>query len=78
MTEITIPEGVEIIRTSAFYYCSVLKKIEIPSTVTTMGTCFADATNELEEIIIHNTEGSIQGAPWGAVKGMRVVQWVGK
>ena len=30
------------------------------------------------EIIIHNTEGSIQGAPWGAVKGMRVVQWVGK
>ena len=78
MTEITIPEGVEIIRTSAFHYCSVLKKVEIPSTVTTMGTCFADATNELEKIIIHNTEGSIQGAPWGAVKGMRVVQWVGK
>ena len=79
MTEIAILEGVETIADRAFCYCSILKKVEIPSTVTSIGAnCFADATNELEEIIIHNTEGSIQGAPWGAVKGMRVVQWVGK
>ena len=77
MTEISIPEGVETIGNTAFNNCSV-RKVEIPSTVKTIGAnCFADATNNLEEIIIHNTEGSIKGAPWGAVKGMKVVQWVG-
>ena len=77
LTEISIPEGVETIENTAFNNCTV-RKVEIPSTVKTIGSnCFSDATNNLEEIIIHNTEGSIQGAPWGAVKGMRVVQWVG-
>ena len=78
LTTFEIPEGIETINNNAFNYCSRLIKVEIPSTVKTIGAnCFADATNNLEEIIIHNTEGSIQGAPWGAVKGMRVVQWVG-
>ena len=78
MTEIIIPEGVETIGNS-FNYCSILKRVEIPSTVKSIhAQCFADATKNLEEIIIHNTEGSIQEAPWGAVKGMKVVQWVGK
>ena len=77
MTEIVIPEGVETISQS-FNYCSILKKVEIPSTVKSISsTCFADATNNLEEIIIHNKENSISGAPWGAVKGMKVVKWVG-
>ena len=76
MTEISIPKGVETISNSVFTYCSILKKVEISNTVKTIGNdCFADATNELEEIIIHNKEGSISGAPWGAVKGMRVVKW---
>ena len=76
MTEISIPEGIETINNYAFNFCSRLIKVEIPSTVKAIGAnCFADSTNNLEEIIIHNTEGSIQGAPWGAVKGMRVVQW---
>ena len=78
MTEIIIPEGVETIGCS-FTYCSVLKRIEIPSTVKSIDSgCFSDATNSLEEIIIHNTEDSIPEAPWGAVKGMKVVQWVGE
>lgn len=75
MTEIIVSEGVETIGL-AFCYCSILKKVEIPSTVKTITDgCFADATNELEEIIIHNKNGSILGAPWGAVKGMRAVKW---
>lgn len=75
MTEIIVSEGVETIGL-AFRYCSILKKVEIPSTVKTITDgCFADATNELEEIIIHNKNGSILGAPWGAVKGMRAVKW---
>lgn len=54
----------------------LLKKVEIPSTVKTIANnCFSDATNELEDIIIHNKNGSIPGAPWGAVKGMRAVKW---
>ena len=76
MTEISIPEGVETIGNTAFNNCSV-RKVEIPSTVKVIGAnCFADNTNNLEEIIIHNTEGSIQGAPWGAVKGDRIVEWL--
>ena len=77
MTEITIPEGVETIRSRAFHYCSILQKVEIPSTIKTIGSCFGDATNNLEEIIVHKAEDEVTGAPWGAVKGMKVVKWVG-
>lgn len=77
MTEITIPEGVETIRSSAFHYCSILQKVEIPSTIKTIESCFGDATNNLEEIIVHKAEDEVTGAPWGAVKGMKVVKWVG-
>ena len=53
------------------------QKVEIPSTIKTIESCFADATNNLEEIIVHKKENEITGAPWGAVKGMKVVKWVG-
>ena len=75
ITEISIPDGVTTIGKS-FCYCSELKKIEIPKTVTSIGdNCFSDATNKLEEIVIHNKENAISGAPWGAVKGMKVIRW---
>ena len=75
ITEISIPDGVTTIGKS-FCYCSELKKIEIPKTVTSIGDkCFSDATNKLEEIVIHNKENAISGAPWGAVKGMKVIRW---
>lgn len=72
---IVIPNGVETIGKS-FTFCSNLKTIEIPKSVKTINeNCFSDATNNLEKIIIHNSENSISGAPWGAVKGMKVVEW---
>ena len=75
LTEISIPEGVTEIKGS-FTYCQNLLKVEIPSTVTTIATgCFSDATNNLSQIIIKNKENSISGAPWGAVKGLKVVTW---
>ena len=75
ITEISIPDGVTTIGKS-FCYCYELKKIEIPKTVTSIGdNCFSDATNKLEEIVIHNKENAISGAPWGAVKGMKVIRW---
>ena len=52
------------------------KEIRIPQSVTSIGEkCFTDATNNLERIIINNKKGSIQNAPWGAVKGLKVVEW---
>ena len=79
LTQIVIPVGVITIMSGAFYYCPNLIKVEIPKTVTNISNnSFANATSKLEEIIIHNKEKSISGAHWGAVKGMKVVNWVGK
>lgn len=75
LTKITIPKNVKIIGKS-FQNCKNLLNIEIPSTVTSIDSyCFSDATNNLSQIIIKNKENSIPGAPWGAVKGMKVVTW---
>ena len=79
MTQIIIPKGVTSIEGGAFSECSKLEKIEIPKTVTDIAnTAFLAESFNLSEIIIHNKENSITGAPWGAAKGMKVVQWVGK
>ena len=78
LIQIYIPEGVTEILYGAFHYCSNLKKAEISKTIENIESCFGDFTNNLEEIIIHNNENAISDAPWGAVKGMKVVKWVGK
>ena len=76
MKNIKIPDTVEKIG-SSFKFCSLLEKIEIPSSVTTIhNECFRSATN-LKEIIIHNTEGAIADQPWGCIYGDRAVHWVG-
>ena len=76
LKELVIPEGIEKIEASAFTNCPSLLKIEIPKTVKSIGdSCFSDNTSSLEEILIKNKEDSITGAPWGAAKGMEVVQW---
>lgn len=76
LKELVIPEGIEKIEASAFTNCPSLLKIEIPKTVKSIGdSCFSDNTSSLEEILIKNKENSITGAPWGAAKGMKVVQW---
>ena len=76
LKELVIPEGIEKIEASAFTNCPSLLKIEIPKTVKSIGdSCFSDNTSSLEEILIKNKEDSITGAPWGAAKGMKVVQW---
>ncbi len=75
LNQIVIPTSVKELGIS-FSYCPNLKKIEIPKSVTKINNyCFGDATNNLEEIIIHNKENSIPDAPWGAAKGMKVVKW---
>ena len=76
MKNIVIPSTVQKIGDS-FNFCSSLEKIEIPNSVTTIhNDCFSNATN-LKEIIIHNTEGSIPGQPWGCIYGDKAIYWVG-
>ena len=71
-------EGIKELEKSAFTYCG-LKKIELPSTLEKIGdNCFGDATRDLAQILIHKKENSISGAPWGAIKGMKVVEWTEK
>lgn len=74
MTNITLPEGITQINKS-FKWCGGLTEIDIPSTVTQIdGECFAGCNN-LSNINIKQAENAISGAPWGASKGMKVINW---
>lgn len=75
LKNVTIPSTVKKINES-FQFCSSLERIEIPSSVISIASgCFAN-TN-IKEIIVHNKQGGITGAPWGAAAGIKVVKWIG-
>ena len=77
LKNIVLPNGIKTIKEYAFRAMPELMKIEIPSSIQEIKeNVFSDNTKKLEEIIIHKEEGSITGAPWGAVKGMRAVKWL--
>ena len=74
LTEIILPEGLREIGDS-FNYCSSLKEIIIPSTVEKIDlNCFKNTTN-LEKIKINKPQNTIEGSPWAANKGNRIVEW---
>ena len=59
----------------SFNWCGGLNELEIPSTVKQIaGGCFAGCSN-LSNINIKQAENAISGAPWGAAKGMKVINW---
>ena len=77
MTSVQIPDTVKTIKEYAFNKCLKLTKIEIPVNVENINfKAFEECTN-LSTININKKEGSITGAPWGAPKGMKVVNWNG-
>lgn len=76
LTYIKIPDGIENILTYAFSSCIKLNKIEIPKTVKTIGKGAFAGDILLEEVIINNKADSIEGAPWDAEKGMKVIKWL--
>lgn len=76
LTQIDIPNTVEEIGWS-FVYCSGLTKINISSSVKTISSSCFERCSNLLNININKKEGSITGAPWGAPKGMKVVNWNG-
>ena len=74
MTNIVIPNTIEKIGYS-FNSCSMLEKIEIPESVTSINTlCFLNARN-LKEIRVHKKKGSIIGSPWGCIYGDKAIIW---
>ncbi len=75
MTEIELPNNLKEIANS-FNYCDKLTSIYIPASVEKISTlCFSDASN-LEKIQIDKEPGSIEGSPWGAIRGDRIVEWL--
>ena len=75
LKNVTIPSTVKKINGS-FQFCSSLERIEIPSSVISIASgCFSN-TN-IKEIIVHNKQGGITDAPWGAAAGIKVVKWIG-
>ena len=60
---------------NSFNYCYSLTSIDIPNNIENIDVeCFRECSN-LSTINIHKKENSISGAPWGAPKGMKVVNW---
>ena len=74
MTKINFTNTIKNVGNS-FNYCYSLTSIDIPNNIENIGVgCFGECSN-LSTINIHKKENSISGAPWGAPKGMKVVNW---
>ena len=74
-TEYSVPDGVTRIEDYSFVGKPILQKIIIPDSVTAIGNnaFFYYFSNKIQEIVINKTEGSINGAPWGAISA--TVNW---
>ena len=76
MTSINLPNSINKIGYS-LESCAALTKIDIPNSVKEIAdNAFLNCVN-LSTININKKESSITGAPWGAPKGMKVVNWNG-
>ena len=74
MTKINFTNTIKNVGNS-FNYCYSLTSIDIPKNIENIGAwCFSECSN-LSTINIHKKENSILGAPWGAPKGMKVINW---
>ncbi len=76
MDEVIIPEGLKIIERDAFSQCDLLKRIEIPSSVTTIGVYCFERCSSLGSIEINKEKGSIEGSAWSCPMGERAVKWL--
>ncbi len=77
IAKVTIPENVKEIESVAFTQCKKLQSAEIANGVTTIGERAFERCQNLNSINIDKKANSIAGAPWGATKGMKVVNWRG-
>lgn len=76
MTEIELPPNLKILE-SCFGACTSLKEIQLPASIEKISSnCFSSAV-QLERIVINKPQNTVDGSPWGAVKGNRIVEWRG-
>ena len=75
INKVTFQEGIEVIEDRAFTICGDLKEVIIPSSIKQIEPGAFERCGSLTKISIQKTENSISGAPWGAPKGMKVVNW---
>ena len=75
ITKVVMREGVEVIVGAAFTQCASLTEVVIPSSTKQIGGGAFERCGSLTIINIQKPENSISGAPWGAPKGMKVVNW---
>ncbi len=76
MESIILKQGIERIEFSAFWDCTNLEAIDIPSSIIEIqGGVFGGNSLNLTAINIHKPINSVAGAPWGASKGMKIVNW---
>ena len=74
INKLSIPDGYTVINDSfGFGGLTGLKEVEIPSSMTKIG--LSSMPTGVEKIIIHKSENSISGAPWGATNAQ--VIWIG-
>lgn len=76
MPEVVIPKSVKSTDIGAFGYCTNLKSIEIPESITNLGNDVFSAWRNLNEIRIYKQKNSLSGEPWGTPKGIKVVKWM--
>lgn len=78
ITSMVVPEGVTSMGYAPFYECSALTSVTLPSTLTTISsdTLFYDCA-ALTTITIHQAEGALAGAPWGAPQDVQII-WDGE
>ena len=75
MTEVILPKKLKEI-SSSFNYCNALTSIYIPNSVEIISSNAFNNSSNLEKIQIDKEPGSIEGAPWGAIKGDKVLEWL--
>lgn len=75
MTEVILPEGLKEIG-SSFNHCSGLTSIYIPNSVETIDSGAFNNSPNLDKIQIDKEAGSIEGSPWGVIKGDRAIEWL--
>ena len=75
LEEIILKDGIKNISNYAFYYCDNLKKVELPSSVEKINVNAFSRAKNLTNIVIHKKRGEIEGEPWGAVYGTRVITY---
>ena len=73
LTEIIIPEGVEVIRSYTFAGCIRLKRVVLPSTIKYIGYRAFNCCEKLEEIIIPDCVKIIKGCAFAGCKSLKSV-----